>query len=111
MGVKRTPHLKSSPHWREEKSLLPSGEKVQVEGEGTPRLLTQTPLWERGMFSHIERGTPLTITSPLGGEDEGEGEGDTKTALLHRKRVNQTSHIESKIKSLHIESETRKSVG
>jgi len=66
VGVKRTPHLKSSPHWREEKSLLPSGEKVQVEGEGTPRLLTQTPLWERGMFSHIERDTPSPLPLPSG---------------------------------------------
>jgi len=31
---------------------------------------------ERGVKqpSHIERDTPLTIPSPLGGEDEGEGE-------------------------------------
>jgi len=44
---------------------------------------------------HIERGTPLTITSPLGGEDEGEGEEiqnhpscieREKQAPSHRKR-------------------------
>jgi hypothetical protein len=33
VGVKRTPHLKSSPHWREEKSLLPSGERMKVRGK------------------------------------------------------------------------------
>jgi len=49
----------------------------RVRGK-TPRLLTQTPFYERGIDrtekgvkqpSHMERDAPLTITSPLGGED------------------------------------------
>jgi hypothetical protein len=57
-----------------------------------------TPLYERGEL------TPLTITSPLGGEDEGEGENTpsaNQTPLYERgidrteKGVNQPSHIES----------------
>jgi len=47
---------------------------------------------------HIERDTPLTITSPLGGEDEGEGEGNTKTALAYGKGKIIAPHIESKTK-------------
>ena len=61
---------------------LPSGERMKVRGR-TPCLLTQTPLYERGIDrtekeikqpSHMERDTPPPFPSPQWGEDEGEGE-------------------------------------
>jgi len=44
--------------------------------------------------SHRKRHT-LTITSPLGGEDEGEGEGNTKTALAYGKRWMKEREVKS----------------
>ena len=78
----------------------------------TPRLLMQTPLYERGIDrtekginqpSHIERDTPLTLPSPL--------RGLSLTHISSPLRGEGAGGGGEKIKSHHIESVSTKSDG